>query len=87
MRDCKCWMHLPHINEYDRTVSTMILQDTIKREARGAKTRAELCHRCDIMKGNLHGMFVDGELAPRTYTHLNSILLSEFRKCYEALNE
>ena len=91
MRDCKVWLGLPlNYNgdgTYPCTASSLILQDIIRREVCGVNSLAELNRKYDIMRGNLSDMFVGDELAPRSYRRLTDVLLSEYLKRREALNE
>lgn len=91
MRDCKIWLGLPRNYNGDGTFpcrfSSLVLQDTIKREMRGAKTHGELIYRFDVMEGNLRKMLIDDELSPRSHKRLMNLLISEYKKRYEVLNE
>lgn len=88
MRDCKLWMGLPHTySDRPCTVSSQVLQKTIKKEVRGANSRAVLNRRYCVMDASLRLMFEHEELRGATYSRLKILLRGEYEKRWEALTD
>lgn len=88
MRDCKLWMGLPRKRgDRQRSISTMVLQDIIKKEMRGATNRPVLNRRYTIMSTNLRLMFEREELSGPSYSRLKIILRGEYEDRWNALRK
>ena len=91
MRDCKIWLSLPRNyngdGTYPCTASSQILQDTIKKEIRGAQDVAVLSRRYSIMNQSLRLLFENEELKGGPYCRLKILLRGEYEKRYEVLRD
>lgn len=86
MRDCKIWLGLPHTySDRPCTASSQVLQETIKKEIRGAVNTAVLNRRYFAMDTNLRLMFEHEELRGATYSRLKILLRGEYEKRWEEL--
>ena len=84
MRDCKIWLGLPRNyngdGTYPCTVSSQILQDTIKKEMRAAPNIIILNRCYSVMDMNLRRMFEREELRGGAYSRLKILLRGEYEK-------
>lgn len=88
MRTCKEWMNQPRTNhERPHTASSLILQETIKKEMRNAPNRSVLNRRYTIMSTNLRLMFEHEELSGPSYSRLKIILRGEYEDRWNALRK
>lgn len=88
MRDCKLWLGLPRtFNDRPVTASSQVLQESIKKEVRGANNRAVLNRRYCVMDTNLRLMFEHEELRGATYSRLKILLRGEYEKRWGELHD
>lgn len=88
MRDCKLWLGLPRTFENRPvTASSQVLQEIIKKEVRGANSRAILNRRFSTMDTQLRLMFEHEELRGATYLRLKILLRGEYEKRWEELHD
>lgn len=88
MRDCKLWLGLPQ-NRGDRpySVSSLVLQDIIKKEMRSAPNIVVLNRRYSFMNMSLRTLFEHEELHGAPYSRLKILLRGEYETRYEALTD
>lgn len=88
MRTCKEWMGQPRTNhEHQRTESSLLLQQTIKKEMRNAASRSVLNRRYTIMSTNLRLMFEHAELSGPSYSRLKILLRGEYENRWNELRK
>ena len=88
MRDCKIWLHLPQIRgDRPHSVSSLVLQDIIKKEMRGAPNIVVLNRRYSFMNTSLRTLFEHEELKGAPYSRLKILLRGEYEKRYEVLTD
>ena len=88
MRDCKLWMGLPRDRvERPSSLSSMVIQDIIKKEMRNAPNRSVLNRRYTIMSTNLRLMFEHEELSGPSYSRLKILLRGEYESRLEVLQK
>ena len=88
MRDCKLWLGLPQIRgDRPRSVSSMALQDIIKKEIRNAPNIVVLNRRYSFMNTSLRTLFEHEELKGAPYSRLKILLRGEYEKLYEVLTD
>lgn len=88
MRTCKEWMGQPrphHLRPH--TESSLLLQQTIKKEMRNAASRSVLNRRYTIMSTNLRLMFENEELNGPAYSRLKILLLGEYENRWNELRK
>ena len=88
MRTCREWMGQPRTNhERPHTESSLMLQDTIKKEMRNAQNRVVLNRRYSIMSTNLRLMFEHEELHGAQYSRLKILLRGEYENRWNELRK
>lgn len=88
MRTCKEWIGQPRINhERPHTESSLLLQQTIKKEMRNAPNRVVLNRRYTIMSTNLRLMFEHEELRGPSYSRLKILLRGEYEDRWNELRK
>lgn len=88
MRDCKLWLRLPHDNRNRHgSVSSQVLQEIIKKEMRNAPCLHTLKFRFDLLSRNLKDMFSIEEVSYVVYKRLYAVLLHEYERAFDKLNE
>ena len=88
MRDCKLWLGLPHnYSDRQRSVSSQVLQDIIKKEMRGAPDMVVLNRRYSFMNTSLRTLFEHEELKGAPYSRLKVLLRGEYETRYEVLTD
>ena len=86
MRTCKEWMRQPRTkHERPHTESSLLLQQTIKKEMRNAPNRSVLNRRYTIMSTNLRLMFEHEELSGPAYSRLKILLRGEYENRWNEL--
>lgn len=88
MRTCKEWIGQPRTNhERAHTESSLLLQQTIKKEMRNAASRSVLNRRYTIMSTNLRLMFEHEELSGPAYSRLKILLRGEYENRWNELRK
>ena len=88
MRTCKEWMDQPGTNHAcPHTESSLLLQQTIKKEMRNAPSRSVLNRRYTIMSTNLRLMFEHDELSGPSYSRLKILLRGEYENRWNELRK
>ena len=86
MRTCKEWMGQPRTqHERPYTESSLLLQQTIKKEMRNAPNRSVLNRRYTIMSTNLRLMLEHEELSGPAYSRLKILLRGEYENRWNEL--